>query len=222
MNSFNNTGHSYKVERPTSACTRNDLTNGNTRMLNHASASGVSLQYRGRLAVFIDSASLLHAASQLDITIDYRKLLEVLIKDAWLVRVMFYTGADPGNDRQHGFLVWLQHHGYRVVSKELTCFADGSKKANLDVEIAVDMLSLSSYCDTVLLLCGNGELSYALDAVSHRGVRTELVGLRSMTSERLIRLSDVYIDLESISAQICRENDSTTEHRGVTQSKLRV
>jgi len=158
----------------------------------------------------------------MDIAVDYRKLLHVLVKDAWVLHVIFYTGADPGNDRQHGFLVWLQHHGYRVVTKELVQFPDGSKKANLDVEIAVDMLALSAYCDTVLLVGGTGELEYALNAVSYRGVRLELMGLRSMTSERLIRLSDVYTDLASIASDICRNSEAVSDHSSSRKSQLRA
>ncbi|HAG82226.1 MAG TPA: NYN domain-containing protein, partial [Cyanobacteria bacterium UBA12227] len=47
-----------------------------------------------------------------------------------------------------------------------------------------------------------GDLAYAVDAVSYRGVRVEVVSLRSMTSDSLINVADRYIDLESIQESI--------------------
>ncbi|NJL84219.1 MAG: NYN domain-containing protein [Chloroflexaceae bacterium] len=153
---------------------------------------------RGRIAIFIDGQSLLYAAWQLGIEIDYLRLLRCLTAEARLLRPFFYTGVDPANDKQNSFLLWLARNGYRVVSKDLIQFADGSKKADLNVEISVDMLTLVPYYDTAILVSGDGDLAYAVDAVSYKGVRVEIVGLRSMTSDRLINYADCYIDLEDI------------------------
>jgi uncharacterized LabA/DUF88 family protein len=79
---------------------------------------------------------------------------------------------------------------------------DGSKKANLDVEIAVDMMALVDSYDTAVLVSGDGDLAYAVNSVSYRGVRVEVVSLRSMTSDSLINVSDRYIDLEAIKEDI--------------------
>ncbi len=160
------------------------------------------LENRGRLAIFIDGSNLFYAALQLSIEIDYTKLLCYLTAGSRLLRAFFYTGVDPSNEKQQGFLLWMRRNGYRVVYKELVQLPDGSKKANLDVEIAVDMLSLVGSYDTAILVSGDGDLAYAVDAVSYRGVRVEVVSLRSMTSDSLINVSDRYIDLESIRDEI--------------------
>lgn len=157
-----------------------------------------TLENRGRLAIFIDGTNLFYAAYQLGIEIDYLKLLCRLTDGSSLLRAFFYTGVDATNDKQKRFLIWMRHHGYRVVSKELTQLPDGSCKTNLDVEIAVDLMALASFYDTAVLVSGNGELAYAVNAISYHGVRVELVSLRSMTSESLLNVCDRYIDLESI------------------------
>lgn len=157
---------------------------------------------RGRVAIFIDAANLFYAAQQLGITIDYSKLLGHLTDGSRLLRAFFYTGVDLNNNKQQGFLLWLRRNGYRVIAKELAQLPDGSKKANLEVEIAVDMLNLAPYYDTAILISGSGELTYAVDAVSYLGVRVEVVSLRSMTSDRLLGVADAYIDLEQIKHQI--------------------
>lgn len=157
---------------------------------------------RGRVAIFIDGSNLFYAALQLGIEIDYAKLLTYLTAEARLLRSFFYTGVDRNNDKQQNFLSWMRHNGYRVHSKDLVQFADGSKKANLDVEIAVDMMTLVGSYDTAVLVSGDGDLAYAVNAVSYRGVRVEVVSLRSMTSDSLIDVADCYLDLESIQHKI--------------------
>jgi uncharacterized LabA/DUF88 family protein len=122
------------------------------------------------------------------------------------LRSFFYTGVDRNNEKQQGFLLWMRRNGYRVVTKELTQLPDGSKRANLDVEIAVDMLSLVRWYETAVLVSGDGDLAYAVNAVSYQGARVEVVSLRSMTSDQLINLADRYIDLESIKDQIKKTN----------------
>jgi uncharacterized LabA/DUF88 family protein len=157
---------------------------------------------RDRVVIFIDGANLFYAAVNLQIEIDYTKLLNQLVGDRRLLRPYFYTGIDRHNDKQQGFLLWLRRNGYRVIAKELMSLPDGSKKANLTVEIVVDMLSLASYCDTLVLLSGDGDLAYAVNAIAYRGVKVEVVSLRSMTSESLINVADQFTDLADIRDRI--------------------
>ncbi|BDA71476.1 protein of unknown function DUF88 [Rivularia sp. IAM M-261] len=158
----------------------------------------------GRVAIFIDGANLFYAAMQLNLEIDYAKLLRCLAKERQLVRAYFYTACDSTNDKQQGFLLWMSRNGYRVVTKELIQFPDGSKKANLDVEIAVDMITLSKHCDTIVLLSGDGDLAYAVNSIAYKGVQVEVVSLASMTSDSLINVADCYTDLEEIKGDIQR------------------
>lgn len=156
----------------------------------------------GRVAVFIDGSNLFYAALQMGIEVDYTKLLSCLTANTRLLRAFFYTGVDRTNDKQQGFLLWMRRNGYRVMTKDLIQLPDGSKKANLDVEIAVDMLTLSHYCDTAILVSGDGDLAYAVNAIAYRGVRVAVVSLRSMTSDSLINVADCYIDLDTIKHEI--------------------
>jgi uncharacterized LabA/DUF88 family protein len=160
------------------------------------------LENRGRVAIFVDGSNLFYAALQLNIEIDYTKLLAKLTGGSRLLRSFFYTGVDRTNEKQQGFLLWMRRNGYRVIAKDLIQLPDGSKKANLDVEIAVDMMALVGSYDTAVLVSGDGDLAYAVDAVSYRGVRVEVVSLRSMTSDSLINVSDRYIDLENVKEEI--------------------
>lgn len=155
-----------------------------------------------RVVIFIDGANLFYAAAHLNIDIDYAKLLYYLTKGRRLLRAYFYTGVDRNNDKQQGFLMWMRHNGYRVITKDVIQLQDGSKKANLDVEIAVDMMKLASYCDAAVLVSGDGDLAYVVNALSYQGVQVEVVSLYSMTSDSLIKVADCYTDLGTIKQNI--------------------
>jgi uncharacterized LabA/DUF88 family protein len=155
-----------------------------------------------RVAIFIDGSNLFYAALHLSIEIDYAKLLCKLTQGRRLLRAYFYTGVDRANEKQKGFLLWMRRNGYRVVAKELIQHTDGSKKANLDVEIAVDMMQLADHCGTMVLLSGDGDLAYAVNAITYSGVQVEVVSLQSMTSDLLINVADRYTDLASIREEI--------------------
>jgi uncharacterized LabA/DUF88 family protein len=155
-----------------------------------------------RVVILIDGANLFYAASALGIEVDYTKLLYRLTLNRRLVRAYFYTAVDRHNDKQQGFLHWMRRHGYRVVAKDLVQLPDGSKKANVEVEIAIDMLALAPHCDTVILLSGDGDLAYAVNAVAYKGVRVEVFSLFSMTNDDLINVADRYVDLATIKQEI--------------------
>lgn len=163
---------------------------------------------RGRVIVFIDGSNLFYAASDLEIEIDYIKLLDYLVDNACLIHVLFYTGNDPANEKQSKFLKWMSCSGFRVIAKALTQAPNSAKKANLDVEIAVDMMTLARHCDTAVLVSGDGDFAYVVDAIAHQGVRVEVVGLRSMTSSALIDVANSYVNLADIQQTVKKTNDN--------------
>jgi uncharacterized LabA/DUF88 family protein len=138
----------------------------------------------------------------------------VLLGDGRLLRAFFYTGVDAGAERQQGFLLWMRRNGFRVIQKELKTFYDGTRKANLDVEIAVDMLSLAGKYDTAVLVSGDEDFVYAVNAVAYKGCRVEVAGFRSNTAPKLIDVADFFIDLGEI-AELVRKDTSQGERYDV-------
>ena len=74
------------------------------------------------------------------------------------------------------------------------------------------MMALVDFYDTAVLVSGDGDLAYAVDAASYRGARIEVVSLRSMTSDSLINVSDRYIDLEQIKGEVKKTASSGCLH----------
>ncbi|HTL90456.1 MAG TPA: NYN domain-containing protein [Leptolyngbya sp.] len=159
--------------------------------------------HRGRLMIFIDGANLFYAASQMGIEIDYAKLLRYFQQQSLLIYAFFYTGVDPNNTRQRAFLTWMQRNGYRVVTKEVVLNAVGTKRAsNMNVEIAVDMMRFAQDCDTEILISGDGDMSYAINAVSYLGAKVEVLALRSTAHDSIPKVADNFIDLLSVRDEI--------------------
>lgn len=54
----------------------------------------------------------------------------------------------------------------------------------------------------MVLLSGDGDLAYAVNAIAYQGVEVEVVSLHSMTNDALINVADRYIDLSAIREDI--------------------
>jgi len=172
--------------------------------------NGIADDRMNCVVVLIDGGSLFRAATQLNLEIDYEKLLPCLLKGRELVRALFYTGFSPGNLKQVSFLKWMRNNGYRVLQKELTINSDGSRRANLGVEIAIDMMQFARANDkigVIILVSHNNDLSCVAEKISTQGLQLEIVSLRSLIQESLLNYADRFIDLESIQNEIRKSSN---------------
>src|ERR671926_1982044 len=112
----------------------------------------------------------------------------------------------------------MRRNGFRVIHKELKTFYDGTRKANLDVEIAVDMLSLAGRYETAVLVSGDEDFVYAVNAVAYKGCRVEVAGFRSNTAPKLIDVADYFIDLGEIADRVRKEIHAPRyDERGISE-----
>lgn len=154
--------------------------------------------YFEKVALFIDLGNLYFAARKLNIRVDYTRMVEVLTKGRRLLRSFAYAGVDPQSPESQGYLTWMKRHGFRVVTKHLRRFPDGTVKANLDVELAIDMLMIAPHIDTAVLVSGDGDFVRLVEAVQFKGVRVEVVGLAEMTAMALIDVADTFTELSEL------------------------
>ena len=83
--------------------------------------------------------------------------------------------AERKRMQQQGFIRMLNRNGYQVVKKPVRVFADGNTKADLDIELAIDMLTLAERCERMVLVSGDSDFVPVIKAVGMRGVRIEVV-----------------------------------------------
>jgi uncharacterized LabA/DUF88 family protein len=150
------------------------------------------------VAVFVDVANIFYAAKAAGVDIDYVTLLKSAGAGRDLVRAYAYTGLDPENENQRNFHDFLRRHGYKVVSKDIRKYGDGKVKANLDIELVVDMMKTARNLDIAIVVSGDGDFAPAIRAVQEMGVRVEVISFRGNTSSDLIEVADQFTDITQL------------------------
>ncbi len=150
------------------------------------------------VAVFVDVANIFYAAKAAGVDIDYVTLLKAATAGRDFVRAYAYTGLDPDNENQRNFHQFLARHQYKVVSKDIRKYGDGKVKANLDIELVVDMMKTARNLDIAVVVSGDGDFASAIRAVQEMGVRCEVISFRGNTSSDLIDVADLFTDITQI------------------------
>ncbi len=157
------------------------------------------------VAVFVDVANIFYAAKAAGADIDYVTLLKAAVAGRDFVRAYAYTGLDPENENQRNFHSFLARHGYKVVSKDIRKYGDGKVKANLDIELVVDMMKTARNLDVAIVVSGDGDFAPAIRAVQEMGVRVEVISFRGNTSSDLIEVADAFYDITQL-ARVDRDS----------------
>jgi uncharacterized LabA/DUF88 family protein len=153
---------------------------------------------RARLGVFVDVPNLLYGS---DLPLDMGKLLAYLADGRDVVRATAYA---PVSDnpmepvQQQRFVAPFIPYEYRIVTKPLKRFADGSIKGNFDVEMAVDLLTMADRLDVIAIVSGDADFARVVEEVQSKGVRVEVVAFGGSTSAEMRGLADRYIEVGAI------------------------
>jgi uncharacterized LabA/DUF88 family protein len=165
------------------------------------SATGGNTLALPKVAIFLDVPNLIYTAEQMGVRVHFGKLLDYLTEGRQLVRATAYAPItdDPMTRfESQRFVAPVIGHGYKIVSKPWKRFADGSMKANFDIELAVDILTMSDRLDIVVLLSGDGDFRRVVELVESKGVRVEVVAFAASTAMELRAVADSYTDLGQI------------------------
>lgn len=157
----------------------------------------VTIHPAQRVAVLADTQNLYHTAHHLySRNLDYTSLLEKAVQDRELVRAIAYAiRADAPEEER--FFDALEEIGFEARIKEIRTFADGSKKADWDVGMSLDAVTLAPHVNVMVLCTGDGDFTRLVTHLQHQGVRVEVMGFKSSTAESLIERTDAFIDLSA-------------------------
>jgi uncharacterized LabA/DUF88 family protein len=158
-----------------------------------------------RLGVFVDVPNVLYGLEAGEAPLDMGKLLAMLTEGRELVRATAYAPVsdDPREavERQK-FVAPFVPYAYRIVTKPMKRFADGSVKGNFDVEMAIDLVTMSERLDVVAIVSGDSDFAKAVETVQSRGVRVEVVAFAGSTSIEMRALADHYLELDRVTDQL--------------------
>ena len=150
-----------------------------------------------RVAVLADSQNLYHSAQSFySRNIDYSGLLEAAVDDRELVRAIAYV-IRADSPEEESFFEALRDIGFETKIKDIKTFADGSKKADWDVGMSLDAVTLAPHVDTIVLCTGDGDFSRLCSHLRHEGVRVEVLSFEESTAEELIAAADDFQDMSA-------------------------
>lgn len=168
-----------------------------------------------RIGLFIDGANLYATARSLNLDIDYRRLLSLFRDRGHLVRANYYTAImeDAEYSPIRPLVDWLDYNGYSVITKPTKEFTDAVTgrrkiKGNMDIEIAVDVMSMIGMVNHVVLFSGDGDFRSLVEAVQRQGCRVTVVSTMAtkppMVADDLRRQSDIFVEIMELREAIGR------------------
>lgn len=164
-----------------------------------------------RVSVFLDGANFFFMQKDgLNWFADPKKLLDYLEKTYGDIGdAFYYIGKDaPPDSRQQGFLDALPEMGFSVVTKQIKTIYDTKtgttkQKANLDIEIVLDMFNTIDSYDLAILVSGDGDFDRALQLLKARGKKFVVVSTKGFIATELRATAGRhYVDLSDLEAEI--------------------
>ncbi|NLI21628.1 MAG: NYN domain-containing protein [Clostridiales bacterium] len=163
-----------------------------------------------RVALFVDGANFFYMQkNDLNWFVDTKKLMAYCERFGEVVDAYYYIGKDsPPAAEQQAYLSALAYMGYALVTKPIKTIYDsvGGKfiqKANLDIDIVLDMFSTIENYDVAVLVSGDGDFDRALRILRARGKRFKVIASPRFVASELRDVAGMHlIDMESIRAEI--------------------
>lgn len=160
------------------------------------------------VSIFVDGNNMFYAQQKNGWFFDPRKILEYFTRDPdiRLVNAFWYTGLKDSQD-QRGFRDALISLGYTVRTKLLKEYYDDtsgrySQKANLDIEIVIDMFNTVEQYNRVVLFSGDGDFERAIELLRSKNTHITVVSTEGMIARELRNVTDQYIDLNHLRGEI--------------------
>lgn len=150
-----------------------------------------------RVGVFIDTQNLYHSGKNLyHARVNFGNLLKDSVAGRRLIRARAYVVTTESGEEK-GFFEALAKIGIETRTKDLQVFFGGAKKADWDVGMAVDAITMAPKLDTVILVTGDGDFIPLVEYLrTHAGCQVEVVSFGRSTSGKLKEATDHFLDLD--------------------------
>ena len=148
-----------------------------------------------RVAILIDEANIYITGVSLynGSKVDFGKIFEKL-NQRQIIRTIIYCIETPELENSL-FFKEVNALNFEVKKKLLKVYPNGRKKADWDIGITIDAVSLAEKVDVIVLISGDGDYEPLVHYLKSKGVRVELMGFPEMTSRDLVRSVDKFIPI---------------------------
>jgi uncharacterized LabA/DUF88 family protein len=149
-----------------------------------------------RVGVFIDTQNLYHSAKHLyKARVNFGAILEEAVSGRVLVRAIAYVISTESGDETN-FFGALTKMGIETKVKDLQIFADGAKKADWDVGLAIDAVKLAHKLDTIVIVSGDGDYVPLIEYLDmNQGCQVEVISFGKSTSGKLKEAAHAFTDM---------------------------
>ncbi len=149
-----------------------------------------------RVAVFIDAQNLYHTARHLyKARVNFANVLRDAVAGRKLVRAIAYVITSEAGD-ENAFFEALTKIGIETKTKDLQVFADGNKKADWDVGLAVDAIKNAPRVDAIIIVSGDGDFVPLVEYLQTI-TQVEAVSFGQSSSQKLKETVDDFLDLST-------------------------
>ncbi|TSC82635.1 MAG: hypothetical protein G01um101420_158 [Parcubacteria group bacterium Gr01-1014_20] len=162
-----------------------------------------------RVGIFVDVQNLYHSSKNLyHGRVNYPEMMKYLVGGRQLIRAMAYVVKSETAQGEAAFFDALEKSGLELRSKDLQIYADGLKKADWDVGMAVDAIRMSSFLDVVILVTGDGDFMPLVDYMKWGvGRLVEVAAFKRSASAKIQEAADKFTNLEDIPRIILRSTN---------------
>ena len=172
-----------------------------------------------QLTLAVDGHSMFYAQQKLGWFFDPRRLLVLAASQPGLElgSAFWYAGLKDSTD-QRPFRDALTSLGYTVRTRYLRELPSGNDdarnndhrsgdqrhylRANLDVEIAIDLLTVAPRSDEVWLLSGSRDLDRLVEVLRAQGLKVTLITTEGMVARELRNAADRFLDLATLKPEL--------------------
>jgi uncharacterized LabA/DUF88 family protein len=153
-----------------------------------------------RIGIFVDVANLLYSARSQRMNIDFGRLLDFLRANRRLIRAHAYAPTNPDPHAEQTFLSAVKGMGYRITTKNYKTFASGARKADMDLDLCMDIVRIvdADAIDTLVLVSGDSDFLPLLEYCSDHGVRVEVAAFDDAAAMILRQSCDLFINLSQV------------------------
>ncbi len=150
-----------------------------------------------RVGIFIDTQNLYHSAKNLyHSKANFGAIVKEALDGRTLVRAIAYVASTEGGEEK-SFFDALSKVGIETRTKPLQIFLGGSKKANWDIDLAMDAVKLAPRLDAVIIVSGDGDFVSLVEYLQNtHGTQVEVVSFGKSSSSKLIEAADDFLDLD--------------------------
>lgn len=149
-----------------------------------------------RVGIFIDTQNLYHSAKHLyKARVNFANILEEAVGGRVLVRAIAYV-IKTETGEETAFFDALTKMGIETKVKDLQVFADGAKKADWDVGLAIDAVKLAPKLDTIILATGDGDFVPLIEYLDlNEGCQVEVISFGKSSSSKIKEAAHAFTDM---------------------------